>query len=65
FIGGQALVALGRYDEAAEQFTAAIRRNPNDATVYQARARCYLAMGRHQEAATDQGKAALLAAAPH
>ena len=65
FIGGQALVALGRYDEAAEQFTAAIRRNPNDATVYQARARCYLAMGRHQEAATDQGKAALLAVAPH
>lgn len=65
FIGGQALVALGRYDEAAEQFTAAIRRNPNDATIYQARARCYLAMGRHQEAATDQGKAALLAVAPH
>ena len=63
FIGGQALVALGRYDEAAEQFTGAIRRNPNDAGLYQARARCYLALGRHQEAATDQGKAAMLALA--
>jgi hypothetical protein len=63
FISGQALVAIGRYDEAARQFTAAIKHNPDDAALYQARARCYLVLGRHQDAAADQGKAALLAVA--
>jgi hypothetical protein len=62
FIAGQALVALGRYSEAALHFTTAIRRNPHDATLYHMRARCYLALGRHQEAAADQGRATFLAA---
>jgi hypothetical protein len=64
FIAGQALVALGRYNEAALHFTAAIQRTPHDPTLYQARARCYLALGRHQEAAADQGRAAFLALEP-
>jgi tetratricopeptide (TPR) repeat protein len=61
FIAGQALVALSRYHEAASHFTAAIQRTPSDPGLYQARARCYLALGRHQEAAADQGRAAFLA----
>jgi len=61
FIGGQALVSLGRYNEAALHFTTAIQRNHEDAALYHARARCYLALGRHQEAAADQGRAAFLA----
>ena len=65
FIAGQALVALGRYNEAALHFSAAIRRNPQDATLYHERARCYLALGRHQEAAADQGRATFLAAEAH
>lgn len=64
FIAGQTLVALGRYNEAALHFTAAIQRTPDDPTLYQARARCYLALGRHQEAAADQGRAAFLALEP-
>jgi hypothetical protein len=64
FIAGQALVALGRYNEAAHHFTAAIQRTPDDPGLYQARARCYLALGRHQEAAADQGRAAFLALEP-
>lgn len=65
YIAGQVLVALGRYQEAAGQFTMAIQRNPTDATLYQARARCYLTLGLHQEAAADQGRAALLAVEAH
>ncbi len=64
FIAGQALVALGRYNEAALHFTVAIQRTPDDPGLYQARARCYLALGRHQEAASDQGHAAFLALEP-
>ncbi len=64
FIAGQALVALGRYNEAALHFTGAIQRTPDDPGLYQARARCYLALGRHQEAAADQGRAAFLALEP-
>ncbi|HLW02032.1 MAG TPA: tetratricopeptide repeat protein [Ktedonobacterales bacterium] len=64
FIAGQALVALGRYNEAALHFTGAIQRAPDDPGLYQARARCYLALGRHQEAAADQGRAAFLALEP-
>jgi hypothetical protein len=60
-IAGQALVSLGRYNEAALHFTTAIQRSPDDPGLYQARARCYLALGRHQEAAADQGRAAFLA----
>jgi predicted Zn-dependent protease len=63
-IAGQALVTLGRYSEAALHFTAAIQRTPDDPGLYQARARCYLALGRHQEAAADQGRAAFLALEP-
>jgi tetratricopeptide (TPR) repeat protein len=62
FIAGQALAVLGRYSEAALHFTTAIQRNPQDATLFHARARCYLALGRHQEAAADQGRATFLAA---
>jgi tetratricopeptide (TPR) repeat protein len=61
-IAGQAFVLLGRYNEAAHHFTVAIQRSPDDSALYQARARCYLALGRHQEAAADQGRAAFLAA---
>lgn len=64
FIAGQTLVALGRYNEAALHFTTAIQRNHDDPALYQARARCYLALGRHQEAAADQGRAAFLALEP-
>ena len=64
FIAGQTLVTLGRYNEAAIHFTTAIERTPDDPSLYQARARCYLALGRHQEAAADQGRAAFLALEP-
>lgn len=64
FIAGQAFIPLGRYDEAALHFTEAIQRSPGDPAFYQARARCYLALGRHQEAAADQGRAAFLALEP-
>jgi Flp pilus assembly protein TadD len=64
YIAGQAFVALGRYNEAALHFTAAIQRNSDDPGLFQARARCYLALGRHQEAAADQGRAAFLALEP-
>ncbi len=64
YIAGQTLTALGRYNEAALHFTTAIQRAPDDPALYQARARCYLALGRHQEAAADQGRAAFLALEP-
>lgn len=60
FLAGQALELLGRYDEAAGRYTSAILHTSDEPALYQARARCYAALGRQQDAAADEGRAALL-----
>jgi tetratricopeptide (TPR) repeat protein len=67
YLAGQALMALGQYETAADAFTQGIEQSPHDAalfeaTLYQERARCYLALNRQQEAGADQAYAARLVA---
>ena len=58
---GLAHMELGRYAEAANDFTSVIRLNPRIAGYYDNRQNAYRAMGRLQEALNDANKAIRLA----
>lgn len=57
---GLALMALGRFVEALDDFNQATAHQPDDPDPFDSRARLYERLGRTQDAASDRARAAML-----
>jgi Flp pilus assembly protein TadD len=57
---GRCLQRLHRTDEAIEEYTQSLRRDPNNAEVYQARGNLYEKVGQTDKAKSDHAKASEL-----